>query len=151
MTRFSWALAGCAALLLAGGINLAERHHAAVKRAEAARQAATETYAEVSAYSPAALLEAQKEGRPILVAVQSSRCPTCAAQAPAIQQMAADKSYKGLRVLLVDFETQKEALRDLGATMQSTLVVFLGKREVARSVGVTDTDAIKSSVRRTLI
>jgi len=65
--------------------------------------------------------------------------------------MAADRSYTGLRVLRVDVDKQVEALREPGATMRSTLVVFQGRKEITRSVGVTDTDTIRSSVRRTLI
>ncbi len=152
MRRFSWALWGIAAVLLAGGINLEARHHAAAKRAEAAKSAALlGGYAEVSAYSPAALAEAKSQGRPILVAFQGAGCRECAVQQEAIRQMASDQSYKGLRVLLVDVDKQIDALRDLGATMRSTLVVFQGKKEVTRSVGVTDSDAIRNSVRRTLI
>ena len=65
--------------------------------------------------------------------------------------MAADRSYTGLRVLRVDVDKQVEALREPRATMRSTLVVFQGRKEITRSVGVTDTDTIRSSVRRTLI
>ncbi|MBS0561096.1 MAG: thioredoxin family protein [Proteobacteria bacterium] len=152
MRRFSWALWAIAAVLLAGGVNLEARHHAAAKRAAAAKAAALMGgYAEISAYSPAALAEAKSQGRPILVAFQGAGCRECEAQQKAIRQMAADRSYSGLRVLLVDVDKQLDALRALGATMRSTLVVFQGRKEITRSVGVTDSDAIRSAVRRTLI
>jgi hypothetical protein len=35
--------------------------------------------------------------------------------------------------------------------MQSTIVVFHGKQEMARTVGDTDVDSIRATVRRTLI
>jgi thioredoxin-like negative regulator of GroEL len=144
-----WAVA---AVLLAGGINLEWRHHVAANRAEAGlAHSLSGLYAEVSAYSAAALEQAKTEGRPILVAFQGSGCRECKAQQEVIAQLAADQSYRGLRVLLVDADRQADAMRDLGTTMRGTIVVFQGRKEVMRSVGVTDTDAIRSGVRRTLI
>jgi thiol-disulfide isomerase/thioredoxin len=106
--------------------------------------------AEVSAYTPEALAAAQAADRPILVAIQAPWCPVCAAQKPILQQIEAQGAYKNLRVLLVDFDTQKDVVRKMGATMQSTLVVFHGKQEVARSVGDTNADSIMATVRRSL-
>jgi thiol-disulfide isomerase/thioredoxin len=107
--------------------------------------------AEVSPYTPEAFAAAQAADRPILVAIQAPWCPTCAAQKPILQQIEAEGAYKNLRVLLVDFDTQKAVVRQMGATMQSTLVVFHGKQEVARSVGDTNADSIRATVRRSLV
>jgi thioredoxin 1 len=107
--------------------------------------------ADVSKFTPEALAQAQASGEPILVAIQAPWCPTCAAQKPVLHQIEADAQYQKLRVLLVDFDTQKEAVRQMGATMQSTLVVFHGNKEVARSVGDTNPDTIRATVRRSLI
>ena len=52
---------------------------------------------------------------------------------------------------MVDFDTQKDVVRQMGATMQSTLVVFRGKQEIARSVGDTNADSIRATVRRSLV
>ena len=97
------------------------------------------------------LRQAQAEGDPILVAIHARWCPTCAAQEPIIQKIAAEGDAKNLRVLLVDFDTQKDVVKQFGATMQSTMVMFHGKDEMARTVGDTDANSIRSSVRRTLI
>ena len=86
----------------------------------------------------AAFAAAQAADKPILVFIQAPWCPTCAAQRPVLQQIEAEAAYKDLRVLMVDFDTQKDVVRQMGATMQSTLVVFRGKQEVARSVGDTN-------------
>jgi thiol-disulfide isomerase/thioredoxin len=107
--------------------------------------------AEVSPFTPEAFAAAQASDRPILVAIQAPWCPTCAAQKPILQQIEAEGAYKDLRVLLVDFDTQKDIVRQMGATMQSTLVVFHGKQEVARSVGDTDAASIRATVRRSLV
>jgi thioredoxin 1 len=105
----------------------------------------------VSPYTAEAFAAAQAADMPILVAIQAPWCPTCAAQRPILQQIEANGAYKNLRVLLVDFDTQKDVVRQMGATMQSTLVVFHGKQEVARSVGDTNPETIKATVSRSLI
>ncbi len=107
--------------------------------------------AEVSAFTPQAFAAAQAADAPILVAIQASWCPTCAAQRPILQKIEAEAQYKNLRVLMVDFDTQKDVVHQMGATMQSTLVVFRGKKEVARSVGDTNPNSIAATVRRSLV
>jgi thiol-disulfide isomerase/thioredoxin len=113
--------------------------------------APTARAAEVQNFTQAAFDKAQAEGDPILIHIQASWCPTCAAQRPILQQIEAEGAYKNLRVLLVDFDTQKNVVREFGATMQSTLVVFRGKQEVARSVGDTNAQSIRATVRRSLV
>jgi thioredoxin-like negative regulator of GroEL len=106
--------------------------------------------AEVSPFTEAAFAAAQAADRPILVAIQAPWCPTCAAQRPILQQIEAQGAYRNLRVLLVDFDTQKDVVHQMHATMQSTLVVFHGSREVARSVGDTNPESIAATVGRSL-
>ena len=50
----------------------------------------------------------------------------------------------------VDYDTQKDALRPLKVRMESTLVVFKGKTEVARAVGITRREAIEKLMRKAL-
>jgi thioredoxin 1 len=107
--------------------------------------------ANILRYTPEAFAKAQAAGEPIVIAIHARWCPTCEAQKPIIQQIAADGQSRNLRVLLVDFDTQKDVVHKLGATMQSTLVVYHGKQEMARTVGDTDPDSIKATIRRTLI
>jgi thioredoxin 1 len=107
--------------------------------------------ADVSTYTPEAFAAAQAADKPILVFIQAPWCPTCAVQRPVLKQIEAEADYKDLHVLMVDFDTQKDVVRQMGATMQSTLVVFRGKQEVARSVGDTNADSIRATVRRSLV
>jgi thiol-disulfide isomerase/thioredoxin len=107
--------------------------------------------AEVTAYTPEAFAAAQAADLPILVAIQAPWCPTCAAQRPILKQIEAEGAYANLRVLMVDFDTQKDVVRQFGATMQSTLIVFHGKQETARSVGDTNAESIRATVRRSLV
>ena len=123
----------------------------ALRQAVAVHELAKATGANVAAYTPAAFAEAQAAGDPIVIAIHASWCPTCAAQKPILQQIAADDAGKNLHIFVVDYDTQKDVVRKFGATMQSTLVMFHGTKEMARTVGDTDADSIRASIRRTLI
>ena len=92
---------------------------------------------------------AQQAGRPILVDIRASWCPTCAAQEPIIEQLTASPDYKDLLIFRVDFDSQKDIVRDFGARSQSTLIAFHGSRETGRSVGDTDPNSITKLLRST--
>jgi thioredoxin-like negative regulator of GroEL len=111
--------------------------------AAAALAAASSSAFASEAYDAAAFKAAQKAGKPILVDIAASWCPTCQAQKPIIQGLVGGK-YKNFVVLEVDFDAQKDVVRAFGARMQSTLIVFNGAKEVGRSVGETDPAKIEA-------
>ena len=98
--------------------------------------------AQTSRYTPQAFEAAQKAGQPILVEITAPWCPTCKAQKPILGKLEADQKFDNLRVFDVDFDTQKDVVRRFGASMQSTLIAFKGRQEVARSVGDTQAGSI---------
>src|SRR4051812_23057203 len=73
-----------------------------------------------------AFTEAQKAGKPILVAIHASWCPTCKAQAPILSDLMADPKFTNLEYFRVGFDGQKDVVRRLGARTQSTLIAFKG-------------------------
>src|SRR6516165_5561742 len=81
---------------------------------------------ETKAFDPASFDAAQKAGKPILVAIHASWCPTCKAQKPILSDLMAEPKFKDLVYFVVDFDTQKDAVRFFGARMQSTLIAFKG-------------------------
>jgi thioredoxin 1 len=100
--------------------------------------------AETRTYDPASFAAAEKAGKPILVAVHASWCPTCKAQKPILSELMADPKFKN------DFDNQKDAVKLFGARMQSTLVAFKGDKETGRSVGDTDRASIAALLNKTL-
>lgn len=92
----------------------------------------------------------QAAGRPILVDIRASWCPTCAAQEPILQKLTADPAFKDLLIFRVDFDSQKDVVRGFGARTQSTLIAYHGALETARSVGDTDADSIARLLHSTL-
>jgi thioredoxin 1 len=91
-----------------------------------------------------------KERRPVLVDITASWCPTCKAQHPIIEKLAAGPEFNDLTIFMVDFDTQKDAVRAFRALSQSTLIAFKGGKETARSVGDTRAASIEALVRSTL-
>jgi len=105
---------------------------------------------ERSAFDQRAFAAAQAQGKSILVDISAPWCPTCSAQKPIIEELAAKLQYSNLMIFDVDFDSQKDVLRLFGAQSQSTLIVFKGDRETGRSVGSTDAFEIDDLMRKAL-
>lgn len=103
--------------------------------------------AETKPFDRAGFDAAQAAGRAIVVDISAPWCPTCAAQKPTIDKLAAADEFKDLLILGVDFDSQKDVVRDLGARMQSTLIAYDGKTETSRSVGDTKPASIEALFR----
>jgi len=61
-----------------------------------------------------------------------------------------DPKFKDLKVFDVDFDSQKDVVRNFKATMQSTLITFKGDHETARSVGDTNPDSIGALLEKAI-
>ena len=83
----------------------------------------------VAKYSKQALEQAQDAGKPVIVFVTASWCPNCRAQQPIVDTLTKDPAFSEAVLFVVDFDSDKQALRDLNVTMQSTLIAFKGKTE----------------------
>jgi thiol-disulfide isomerase/thioredoxin len=75
--------------------------------------------AESADFDLARFAAAQKGGRAILVDITAPWCPTCRAQKPIIERVTAAPEYRGLLIFHVDFDSQKDAVRQFGARSQS--------------------------------
>lgn len=61
-----------------------------------------------------------------------------------IEQLAKDPKFSGVTVLVVDYDKDKETLKELKVADRSTLVAFKGKTERKRSSFVTDPAGIRA-------
>ena len=98
--------------------------------------------AETQPFTAAAFAAAQAADKPILVDIHAWWCPICAKQAPTIKKLQKSSELADMAVFEVDYDSQKDVVRQFGAQMQSTLIVFHGKTEKGRSTGVTDPEQI---------
>lgn len=101
-------------------------------------------------YEPNAFQSALNAGKPVLVHVTAPWCGECRAQKPIVAALAKTPEFKSLTIFGVDFDTQKDALRQLKVQKQSTLVVFKGKAETGRAVGITGREAIETLMKKAL-
>jgi thioredoxin 1 len=101
-------------------------------------------------FSEEAFKAAQASGSPILVEIHADWCPTCKAQNPILDKLTADPKFKDLKVFRVDFDAMKPVVKQFGAQMQSTLIVFKGSAEQGRSVGDTKQDSIAALLDKSL-
>ena len=106
--------------------------------------------AETKPFTQADFSAAQAAGRPILVEIAAPWCSIRTKQKPIISSVAAKKEFADLTIFVIDFDSQKDALRAMKANVQSTLISFKGKQEKARSAGVTDAAEIEALMRSAL-
>ena len=121
----------------------------------AAAIAAFSSFAPASAntavpFSASAFKAAQMAGDPILVEIHADWCPTCKAQKPILDKLTADPKFKQLKIFRVDFDSMKPVVKQFGAQMQSTLIVFKGLAEQGRSVGDTRESSISALLNKSL-
>jgi thiol-disulfide isomerase/thioredoxin len=88
----------------------------------------------------------QAAGKSILVDVSAPWCPTCKQQKPIVQEI--EKEYPDLVVYDVDFDSAKDVLKQFRVQYQSTLIIFKGSKEVARSTGETDPTPLRALVAK---
>jgi hypothetical protein len=97
-----------------------------------------------SLFTQAVFATARSAGKPILVAVTASGCPICVRQRSILSVLFTDPAFSRLDVYQIDFDSQKDAVRAMGATEQGTLIVYRGKAERGRSTGESDPGAIRA-------
>jgi thioredoxin 1 len=101
-------------------------------------------------FSAEAFKTAQASGSSILVEIHADWCPTCKAQNPILDKLTADPKFKDLKIFRVDFDAMKPVVKQFGAQMQSTLIVFKGVAEQGRSVGDTKEASIAALLDKSL-
>lgn len=105
---------------------------------------------DIKPYSQQEFDQLTAQGKPVLLDISATWCPTCKQQKPIIESLMKQPAYKDVTTLTIDFDTSKPTLRKFRVTSQSTLVAFKGAQETGRSVGDTTPDGIESLIRKAL-
>ena len=90
------------------------------------------------------------EGKPVVVDISATWCPTCKEQKPIIEGLMKQPAYKDVTLMALDFDSDKPTLKKFKVTMQSTLVAFKGDKEVGRSVGDTTPAGLEGLIKKTV-
>ena len=97
-------------------------------------------------YDEASFMMAQKKGKTIVVDVYADWCPTCRAQAPILDELRSERASDDVLFVKVDFDEEKAFLRAHRIPRQSTVLVFKGMNEAARSVAETNRTRLRGVV-----
>jgi thioredoxin 1 len=111
---------------------------------------ASQVLADTQSFSSASFSQLQQAGKPVLVSIHASWCPTCQAQAKVIGQLLSKPEYKDIASLRVDYDKQPDIVKSFKASQQSVLIAFKAGKEVARSTGETDAAAIEAMLQKLL-
>lgn len=101
-------------------------------------------------FDQAAFDKLQAEGKPILIAVHADWCGICTKQEPIIDDLLTTPALKSITALRVDYDKQKDIVRSFNVSRQSTLIVFKGGKEVARTTGDKDKGSIAALLEKAI-
>ncbi|PKQ01050.1 MAG: thiol reductase thioredoxin [Alphaproteobacteria bacterium HGW-Alphaproteobacteria-13] len=99
-----------------------------------------------SNYSAESFARAQAQGKTIVVDIHATWCPTCRAQAPILDALRSEPRLRNAVFVKVDFDKEKAFLREHRIPRQSTVLVFRGRQETARSVAETRPEQLRAAV-----
>lgn len=97
-------------------------------------------------YDETEFMMAQGKGKTIVVDVYADWCPTCRAQSPILEELRQERQSGDVLFVKVDFDQEKAFLREHRIPRQSTVLVFRGEEEVARSIAETNRSRLRSVV-----
>ena len=105
---------------------------------------------EIKTYDQKTFDTLTQAGKPVVLHIHATWCPTCKTQIPIVRDLMGQPAYKDVTTLMIDFDTSKPLLKTYKVAMQSTLIAYKGNKEVARSVGDTARDGIERLVKATV-
>lgn len=111
-----------------------------------AMQLSAQSTAGWSTYNEAEFMMAQNKGKTIVVDVYADWCPTCRAQAPILEELRQEYQSDDVLFVKVNFDEERAFLREHRIPRQSTVLVFNGTDEVARSIAETNRTRLRGVV-----
>jgi thioredoxin 1 len=101
-------------------------------------------------YDPITIKKAEASGKSYALAFHADWCPTCRAQAKVFDQLKTDPALKNVTIYNVDYDGETELKKSLKVRGQSTVIVYKGTKEMARSVADTSVAGLKQILAKSL-
>ncbi|MDO4697167.1 MAG: thioredoxin family protein [Pasteurellaceae bacterium] len=101
---------------------------------------------EFKAFNQAEFESLMQQGKPILVDAYANWCPTCKRQLKVLEPMLKEEAFADLTAFKLDYDTEKQALKEFGISRQSTLILFNQGKEVRRSIAETQADRLRQFI-----
>lgn len=87
-----------------------------------------------------------QEGKPILIDAYADWCPTCKRQLKILDPIIKEVGFSNFTAFKIDYDTDKQTLKDFGIHRQSTLVLLNQGKEVRRSIAETDATRLREFI-----
>lgn len=97
-------------------------------------------------FTPEAFQQAQANNELVLIDVFASWCPTCQKQSAVLADYFKQHPASKIKVLVLDFDEQKQWVTHFKAPRQSTLILFKGKQQLWMSVAETNAEKITTAL-----
>jgi len=101
-------------------------------------------------FNPQQFKAAEIAGKPVAVAFHAKWCSTCREQAATLAALMGNSELKALTLYVADFDRDQALRRSLSVTRPSTIVVFKGRKEIARTVGDIQPKSLATLLKRAL-
>lgn len=101
-------------------------------------------------YDKDQFMASQKSGDKILVDIFATWCTTCKAQSVIMNKMRAAGELDGVSLYKVDYDVNKEFVKEYRIARQSTILVFHGKEEKVRSIAETNPERLTAVIASAL-
>ena len=88
----------------------------------------------------------RKQNALVLVDIYANWCPTCARQQIILSEWIEENSDAPLHILQVNYNRQRDAVIDLRATRQSTLILYHGDERIWMTVAETRPEHIHEAL-----
>ncbi|CAG4888995.1 thioredoxin family protein [Paraburkholderia gardini] len=111
---------------------------------------ASSAWADQKPYDKTQFEQNVAEGKPTIVYLHATWCPTCRVQQPIVDRLSKDPQLKQVTIFVADFDKETALRKSLRISEQSTFVVFKQGHEVARSTGQTQEPAIRDTFDKAL-
>lgn len=103
---------------------------------------------DLQSYNEAAFKKAQADGKTVVLDFHADWCSTCSKQKPVLESLLNEEGFSSVVGFTVNYDKAKDLIKNLKVQKQSTLIVYKGKEEKARDMGLTDEAKIKALVMK---
>jgi len=104
--------------------------------------------ADKQAFTEALYQEYQNNNEVFLVDIFATWCPTCKKQSEVMAQYFSENPDSKIKILVVDFDQQKDWVTHFRAPRQSTLILYKGKEQIWFSVAETNKEKIFDAFKK---
>ena len=104
--------------------------------------------AEWKVFDPLLYLEAKKAGKSIVLDFKAPWCGTCKVQKKVTDGLFQEEEFSSFVGFRVDFDHSIGLKKEFRVFRQSTLIVLKGHDEVGRSIADTNSDSVRTLLRK---